>query len=486
MECNFARKEDYKFIKGILKYLLFVLSFGDLTAQNVHINGRADPSYSGQVIGLYTSTDFLTALPQKESEDTVAADGSFEFNFQTEKTQPVSLKLPGASAELYVVPDFVYGITIPALDSQRVKNPDVELTLNIGIIGDDSTELNAMIFDYQQQYSNLFIKAADRFLSRASMFKRVDSLQKICDKRYASIRNPYFKSYVNYSIAGLNASLSRGEDYLMEKYIIGKPIQYGHKEYMTFFNACTKGYMNMLATRRKGQSLYNIINTRADYGGLLNFMRMEKQLRSDSLRELIILRSMWDFYFSADFVPEAVGRIVAALSDQTEIAVHRTIAQQMLAYFYKLQPGSPAPSFTAMAADRKAVSAALFKGKWIYINFFSTKNVESLKEMPKIATLKKKYGDKLVFLSICLDETEATYRSYLRSNAKFDWPIWYDGMRTNKAKQAYFITGTEGYFLINNSGYLAQSPALSPSKGIEYRLNAIFKIRQRNTKTGIR
>src|SRR5205814_1026700 len=108
------------------------------------------------------------------------------------------------------------------------------------IIGTDSTELNALVFDFQQQYNKVFF-GDGRFLSRAVMFKRADSLQKICNKRYASIKNIYFKDYVTYSIGSVNASVSRGENYLINGYIIKKPIQYNHSEYMKFFNDCFKG-----------------------------------------------------------------------------------------------------------------------------------------------------------------------------------------------------------------------------------------------------
>jgi hypothetical protein len=129
-----------------------------------------------------------------------------------------------------------------------------------------------------------------------------------------------------------------------------------------------------------------------------------------------------------------------------------------------------------------------FKNRWIYLNFFSTQNVESLKEMPKIAALKKKFGDKMMFVSICLDDSLKSYQSYLKANPKFDWPIWYnyDKTITKTAKENYYVTGTEAYFLINNFGYLAQSPAPAPSKGIEFKLNTIFKNKGRTTKTGIR
>ena len=459
-----------------------------LLAQNVQIKGRAHTSYAGKVISLYTATDFITNIKQKETEDTIAADGYFELAFQSAYTQPVFLKIGNVSSQFYVEPDFVYGITIPELDKQNDYHNDAELSVNVGILGTDSTELNALTFDYQEQFNKLFLVEDNRFLGRAAMFKRADSLQKICDKRYAKITNAYFKAYVQYSIAAINASVSRGENYLINGYILNKPILYTHYAYMQFFNAAFKGYLNALASKHKGQTLYNIVNVKANYKLLDDFFKQETFLKKDSLRELVILRNLWDFYFASDFVPDAVKNLVSQLHTKTHNKEHKKISATMLAYFNKMQVGSAMPSFSAVNKAGAMVSSSTFKGKWIYLNFFSTQNIESLKEMPKLAALKKKFGDKLFFVSICLDDSLKTYQSYLKANPKYDWYILYnnDISITKTAKDHFCVTGTEAYFLISNLGYLSQSPALAPSKGIEYKFNAIFKIRQRTTKTGIR
>lgn len=387
---------------------------------------------------------------------------------------------------MYVQPDYVYGITIPELEKDLDYRNDADLHVNIGVVGLDSTELNALIFDYEEQFNKFFLTQDSHF--RPAMFKRADSLQKFCYDRYSKISNEYFRSYVIYSIASVNASVSRGENYLINTYITNREIQYNHFEYMQFFNACFKGYLNTIASQHKGQSLYNLINVKADYNGLLNFVRQDKLLKNDSIRELVILRNMWDFYFSVDFVPDAVENIVSQLNMQTKNKQHKKIASTMLAYFNKMQVGSLAPGFSARNKQGTISSLSAYKGRWVYLNFFSTKNIETLKEMPKIAALKKKFEGKVVFVSICLDDSLNTYTNYLRANPKFDWPIWFNNEKslTKTAKDNYFVTGTEGYFLINNFGYLAQSPASSPSGGIEFKLNVIFKVKAKTTKTGIR
>lgn len=444
--------------------------------------------YAGKVIQLNILSDYITNIKQKEDQDTIQSDGYFELHFQSEYTQPIFLKIDNVIATLYVQPDFVYGVTIPELEKGYDYNNDAELPVNIGLIGTDTTELNILTFDYQKQFNNLFDVKDGKFLSRPMMFKRADTLKKICDKRYQKINNPYFINYIDYSIASINASVSRGENYLINGHIANKPIQYNHYEYMQFFNACFKGYLNTYASMQKGQTLYNIINVKADYTLLSDFLKNDKFLKSDSLRELVILKNLWDFYFSADFASEAIESMVSQFQQKTKIKPHKKIANSMLTYFNKMQAGSVAPNFSARAKDGTVGALTSFKGRWVYLNFFSTQNTESLREMPKIEALKKKFGDKVVFVSICLDDSLKSYTNYLKLNPKHNWTIWYnyDKAFTKTAKDNYFVTGTEAYFLINNFGYLAQSPALSPSKGIEYKLNSIFKPTKRNTKTGIR
>jgi hypothetical protein len=257
---------------------------------------------------------------------------------------------------------------------------------------------------------------------------------------------------------------------------------------MQFFNTCFNGYLTAIGSIHKGQSLYNIINVQASWQQLNTFLKQDKFLKSDSLRELVAIKNLWQMYYNADFSSKAIESITSQINVATKIAEHKKITSTMLNYFNKMQPGSQAPNFSAKCKDGTICNLSSFKNRWIYLNFFSTKNIESLKEMPKIANLKKKFADKIVFVSVCLDDSLKNYITYLKANPKFDWNIWYnyDKSITNTAKESYFITGTEGYYLINNFGYLAQSPAPSPSSGIEYKLNTIFKIRIKTTKTGIR
>ncbi len=457
-------------------------------AQTITIQGLAHLSYAGKVIQVFTERDQVSHLEQKETADTITKDGYFELHLVSTQTQRVKLKIEQATFYLFVQPDFVYGITVPELDPALQYANDAELLLDIGILSHDSTELNVLMMDFEKVYNRFFAGDDGRFLSRPMMFRRADSLQKVCDHRYRLVQNVYFKAHVNYSIASINASVSRGENYLINGYIANKPILYSNKAYMDFFSTCFTGYLKAASTGKAQQSLQNLINTVTNYQRLSVYFKDDKFLKNDTLRELVIVHNLWHAYFEENYDQNAIKQLLAQISTETNMEEHRRICNNMLSFMNKLLVGSEAPLFSARAANGKIASLQQLKGRWVYLNFFATGNVQSLREMPKIAALKKKFGDKVVFLSVCLDDSVKTYLNYIKSNPRYDWPIWFSNEKglSKTAKEAYFVSGTEAYFLISNLGVLSLSPAPSPSEGIEYRFNLMFKPKRKNTKTGIR
>ena len=275
-------------------------------------------------------SDHITEQKVIEDRDTIGKDGFFELSLYSEITQPVSLKIGNIVATLYVQPDFVYGITIPEADEKLIVNKDVELPINITIVGADSTELNNLIIDYQEQFNRLFIKLNNAYITRASIFKLADTLDRICAKRYGNIRNDYFKNFVRYSIASVNASVSRGESSLIKSYILNKPVQYYHNEYMSFFNITFTGYLSAMASRQSGQSLFSIINSSRSYDLLDNFAKRDENLSNDTLRELVIIKNLWDFYFNSDFSPSAVEEVINQVHLSTKIKQHKKITTEMI------------------------------------------------------------------------------------------------------------------------------------------------------------
>lgn len=458
------------------------------TSQNVKIKGKAHRSHIGKSINLFAYSDLITYTQTKEATDTVDKDGYFELELQINHTQPVDIRIDNLVGKLYIQPDFVYGISFPQKDSTADIRNETDQSVQIGVFSKDTTELNTLIIDFNRLYDKVFSTVSYEFLNKNRIYKKIDSLHLISYLRYKKLNNSYFKSYIDYVLADLNSNASRGKNYLNTQYILNKPILYNHYEYMTFFNAYFKGYLNAYSSTKSGENIYHLINTTGGYKQLDVFLKSDPELKSDSLRELVIIRNLWDYCFNNQFEKQAVLDILEQLLEKTNIAEHKKIIQNILQVNYKLQPGAQAPVFTAADRTGKNISLGDLKGRYVYLNFFSTKSLNSLKEMPKIADLIKKYGDKLVFVSICTDDSLKNYKDYLKLNPKYNWTILFNNSepKGKTAKDLYNLKGIPAFFFINQYGNLAQSPAPSPTQGFEYKLKSLFKPKRTNRIPGIR
>lgn len=469
-----------------MRFILFFIFTAFISqAQNITIKGKAHASHIGKEVVLNDFTDYITYTINKESVDTVDKDGYFELKLQSKNTKPILISINNLVGKIYVQPNFVYGIYFPAEDSTANHQEGTETTVDISVYGKDSTELNALIIDFNTQYNNLFINSTDKYLSPAKINTMLDTFLNVSKKRYEHIKNPYFKNYLEYSFANFFSNTSRSKLFLYKQFIDKKPIQYHNFEYMQFFNAHFKGYLKAYASTKNGGNIYNSINSFADYKDLQTQFRGDKSITNDTLRELLILKGLIDFYYSPDFDKKQVQSVIEQLYRETNVQEHKKIAFHMLQTINQLQAGAQAPDFTANDKTGASINLYNYKGKHIYLNFFSSESETSQKEMQKIIDLKKKFNDKVIFISVCLDDSAKTYKTYLKANPKQDWIILHQA-KNSTAKQAYNIKTLSGFFFISPQMQLIQSPALMPSEGIEYKFNALFKPRKKNTIIGVR
>ena len=468
-----------------LPFLIFLLLSLQGVSQNVVIKGKAHASHIGKQITLTDYSDYVTYTKITESIDTIDKNGYFQLKIQTAITQPVNISIGNLIGKLYIQPNYVYGIYFPEADSTFNNQEGAESKATISIYGNDSTELNALVIDFNKQYNAFFAQATKRYLSPAKINNLLDSFFIYAHKHYKHITNSYFNTFLDYSLASMYSSTSRSKAVLQKQFIENRPILFHNAEYMEFLNTHYKGYLNDLASKKNGGSIYTSINELADYKHLWQQLSSDKNLNNDTLKELVILKGLVDCYYNPEFEKENVQSVIEQLYETAVNIENKKIAFNLLQSIYQLQVGAPAPNFIAYNKKKEPVYLTDFKkGKYVYLNFFSTQSDMSVREMQKLADVKKKFNDKVTFISICLDDS-TTYQHYLKQNPKFDWIILNHSAASN-AKQLYNIKTLSGYFLINSKLEFALSPALSPSEGIEYKFYALFRNKKKNTIPGIR
>ncbi len=211
--------------KGLLCCFLSLASF--IHAQTSYVVGKA-PYYKGKEIALYTYSDLITYTPVKESFDTVNADGSFELNTTIKNAQACNIKIDNQIGKLYMLTLFKYGITFPEPDTAEYQNPNTDHSIDL-IVNGDSSELNARIIDFNQQFDIFWEKNYKYFVTK-KIHHKLDSFQLKMDKRYEHVKSWYFKKYIKYTFALINDNSGRHSSYLMQYYIMNEPILYQNYE----------------------------------------------------------------------------------------------------------------------------------------------------------------------------------------------------------------------------------------------------------------
>lgn len=472
-------------MRTVSSFILLLLSLLVVAAhaQNVTISGTAD-AYKGREIGVYTYDDLVTCRPIEQSNTIVDESGRFELKMSTSIIQRVFLKTGNHKAHLYAAPGGSYEVIFPAPDTVKYHNPNTEQLVNLNWKFKDTLDINALIIHYNFFFQDYYNDHYAYFITSRG-YEKIDSLRILAGIRYKHVNNDYFKNYIDYNIASLKASFSRNEKSLFKEYFAKRPVQYSNNEYMEFFNYAFKGYFQKQLLTGRGNQLLDAINNQNSYAALNDVLLKEEMLANDTLRQLVMLKGLYDAYTEPTFKRENIGDILSYITANSNISDFKKIAANINRTFVTLAVGQQAPLFELPDKNGNMVRLSDFKDKVVYINFFTTTCTTCLQEMKAFTSLKKEFGDKVVLISISLDDNIDDFKNFVAKNPRYNWNIVYAGT-DSKVKEDYNLKSTSAFFLINSYGKLAMLPAPSPSQGIEESLKRLTKKETKPNKVGER
>ncbi|MFB0924453.1 MAG: redoxin domain-containing protein, partial [Vicingaceae bacterium] len=143
--------------------------------------------------------------------------------------------------------------------------------------------------------------------------------------------------------------------------------------------------------------------------------------------------------------------------------IHKIIAANIIEKITikKFGSGSEAPQFNLKNINKELISLTPFKGKPIYINFWTNWSIPSQKEMKIMAVLHKKYKNKIHFISICADNDFDKMTNFLSKNPEYNWTFLHLG-NDRKTLANYNVITYPTYILINDDQTIYKAPAGRP------------------------
>ncbi len=434
-------------------------------AQHVIIKGSAE-AYKSEEIGLWVHSDYISNIEKQLTFSAIDSIGNFTLECSSGEIQYITLKIGKYIASMYIEPNESYDVIVMPPDSATYQNPNLEHDVKLSIKQKSKTEINSLTLDYDKRFDDFLSVEYRSFVARSPQSK-IDSFKLAMHNFYSTVKNSYFEAYINYTIAALEEKTKVSEKKLFANYLNGKPVIYNHPEYMNFFNTFYKEKIQSIAYSKSGSDIIFQINNRGSFSGAMDVLKREKYLLNDTIRELVLLKGLYESYYDGTFKKGSITAMLEQLTAESKIAEHQRIARNCLNSFSKLQPGIAAPYFEL--PDKTGMTHSLDElrsKKYIYMVFFDDACTSCLQQMKVFPALKKEYGARVEFVSISVDKTMQDFKDFCLKNTKSDWLFLYDNSGT-KLKNNYEIKSLPAYFLIGPDGKFVQVPAESPDTDID-------------------
>lgn len=463
-----------------LTLVFFFLLFSSATrAKECTIYGNAGAG-SGHVISLYTYDDYITYTEVKLAETITGDSGKFSLTIDIGKITWVFLRCENLYGFVFAEPGRKTPVYFPSRDPDFHVSLETNYEVPVTLWTTDSTDMNFLAGDYNNQFLHFWGQAGDTTSPEAYLYFVVgqsalmlDSFHREMTKHYAWVKNPYFMPWMEYGFASMENATFQSERRTAVRYLYNKPIQYRNHSYMEFFNNFFKDYVYRWSLRKEGERIYKSINIDVSYDSAMFALRNVPWLKNDTLRELVLLKGLSELYYVMSYDPRNVITVAQQVSIVSKISEHRQIARNIVAMFTKLRVGTAAPLFNGVNTKGEAFDPlTLYKGKYIYLFFYASWNVNSVNELRYMADLQKKYGKTIQFVSVSIDEDTAAWKKFMKANPKYNWlNLHYDF--DSRTKDNYNLYGVPVGYIIDPDGKLYASPADKPSGDLEYVLYRI-------------
>ena len=449
-----------------LAFSFCLLPFAFCLGQTVTISGKVDSTYLSQTNSIYAYAydDYISYKEKELATSQLDAQGNFNLSFTVSQATYIFLIVDNAKAEMVVEPGKQYSISILGKDSDAVNTLSNKNPVEVEFMNADKNELNSLIADFTNRYE-MMLEDYQGSISRKepAIFKKIDTLETLFKKKYAAFNNSYLNNYIYYTFASLEESMTlENKEKLYVEHLVGKPILLNDHSYMGFFNQ----YFSVTATYFMNNSkTVAEVNGKQTYSSLNESFKQSKLLGNDTIRETVLLKSLAEYFRNTDYKTNAVLSVLDQASKQCIMAENRKAAENLKKKLAVMIIGKPAPTLSFKDIDGKTVSLADLKGRYLYINFWTTWSAACTQDMTLIPELKKIYGGRIVFVSISLDKNQELMKNFLKKNPKLSpekngsgW-VFLFADDAKKVKEEFNVLTVPTYYLIDPKGNVLKAPA---------------------------
>ncbi|MBQ9470837.1 MAG: TlpA family protein disulfide reductase [Bacteroidales bacterium] len=437
----------------------------------VRVHGAA-PSHSGDQLRFYIYSDYITATEREVGRCTVADDGHFECPLQIDETCMVMCHLGVYRAYFFAEPGRSYELALPPkeakTEAQRLNPFFREVDMQLGVVGVGPDELNFLINAFDLRFNEHFDQLVrDAYLGRSRM--NIDSLIARIDARFEGATHPFFNDYRRYRY-GLLKQVTRYQKSktISDEYFLRSPVRYANPAYMELFNMVYDKYFFFFSNTPQGKTLGTDISRDKSLEQLRRTLGNNQVLANDTLKEMVIMKGLFDEFFNDDYSRSALLDILGQLYRSVVSTEHYVIVENIRSRITRLLPGFVPTPFELADTSGRLVSLDQFEGRYVYLNFCATSSYTCIQEFALLQQLYGRHSKHLEIVTVLTDDNREDISRFLRSTG-YSWTFLHYGNRPEVIKD-YDVRAYPTYYLIGPDQKLVMSPAVSPQEGFEARL----------------
>lgn len=457
-------------MKQFLTLICAVGAFTAYASNKVVIKGTA-PDFEKTIISVYNFTDYVTYRERQVTSDMVKPKGIFQVEFDIESTVFITLKVEDKTAGLFVEPGKIYTLNVvydKAFNTTQVY--DKKLSLQHAFAS--PTELNQLIAQFNRDYEDFLLENRTQFATKKA-FSKIKKWRKKMSEKYGKHKNQFLDQYITYSIANMMDAVNANDDELFKLFLKEKPVHHELEEYMKFFSQFFQKDLRSKCIAYDGLAYKNCINKSASVKQLDILLMKDPRLKDSKLRELYLLYGLNELYNDPIFDQTNVLNMVNQIYERSEDINNKLIAYNIVALYTNLKESAPAPDFKLKDADKNEFTLASFGGRYLYVNFWASWSIPSIKEMRVMEKMHKIYGKKIDFVSINCDASKDEMIKVQRKY-KYKWKFLHID-DNSRLLEDYNVRVIPSYVIIGPDGKIVHAPAERPTGNADRQLYKIIE-----------
>lgn len=427
----------------------------NLKATEVIIKGKIE-GFDNKTLKLGYYKNYLTNEKSWQSTQKII-DGKFSFSTTTDEVKQFILRIEDKETSMYGEPGEVYVIKLTYSEATN-RGQSFNKYLDLNFPFPKLEGINQQIKKFNKAYQNFMADNYQAIMIKKGA-KQTNDFIALQSKLHQNQSNSFVKNYVRYTLANLEDINSVSTQKLVNRYLIKQPILYGNKEYINFFTQLFRSDLEQLALKKEGKPLLKALMLDENLNESLKEINELKGFSNLELAELYLLNGIYETYHKKIINQQSAKKLIKELVISGSSEAIKNLSKTILESLEELGKSTNAPVFTLKNTKNQEIGLSDFRGKIVYLNFWSIESIPSLRELRVIQKLNEKYGENVHFVSINIDEEDDN--KSIKEKYKFDWSFLHYG-NDYELREKYQVTTIPSYFLIDEKGGMMRAFAENP------------------------